>query len=111
MKNLRFLLTMALAISTMAFVSCGDDDKDDNNSTDPGAISAFFPEGYSASNVVAWYLYSEVQQDGTRKASAVFLFNNNTILATNHKIKSDGREYKKIDFEGTYEITSGNYDN
>jgi hypothetical protein len=115
MKKLRFLLTIALAISTMAFVSCSDDDKDsnkDNNSTNPsGAISAFFPEGYSASNVAAWYLYSEVQQDGTRKASAVFLFNNNTILATNHKIKSDGREYKKIDFEGTYEITSGNYDN
>ena len=95
----------------MAFVSCGDDDKDDNNNTDPGAISAFFPVGYSASNVVAWYLYSEVQQDGTRRANAVFLFNDNTILVTNHKIKSDGREYKKKDFEGTYNITSGNYDN
>ena len=95
----------------MAFVSCSDDDKDDNNSTNPGAISAFFPEGYSASNVAAWYLYSEVQQDGTRKASAVFLFNDNTILVTNHKIKSDGREYKETDFEGTYEIKSGNYDN
>ncbi|MCM8871678.1 MAG: hypothetical protein NDJ65_00165, partial [Paludibacteraceae bacterium] len=115
MKNLRFLLTMALAISTMAFVSCSDDDKDsnkDNNSTNPsGAISAFFPEGYSASNVAAWYLYSEVQQDGTKRASAVFLFNNNTILVTYHKIKSDGREYKEIDFEGTYQITNGNYDN
>lgn len=115
MKNLRFLLAMALAISTMAFVSCSDDDKDsnkDNNSTNPsGAISAFFPEGYSASNVAAWYLYSEVQQDGTKRASAVFLFNNNTILVTYHKIKSDGREYKEIDFEGTYQITNGNYDN
>ena len=95
----------------MAFVSCNDDDKDDNNNTDPGAISAFFPEGYNASNVAAWYLYSEVQQDGTRRANAVFLFNDNTILVTNHKIKSDGREYKKKDFEGTYNITSGNYDN
>ena len=111
MKKLRFLLTIALAISTMAFVSCNDDDKDDNNNTDPGAISAFFPEGYNASNVAAWYLYSEVQQDGTRRANAVFLFNDNTILVTNHKIKSDGREYKKKDFEGTYNITSGNYDN
>ena len=112
MKNLRFLLTMALAISTMAFVSCSDDDKDSNSNKDnSGAISAFFPEGYSASNVAAWYLYSEVQQDGTKRASAVFLFNDNTIVVTNHKIKSDGREYKETDFEGTYQITNGNYDN
>lgn len=111
MKNLRFLLTMALAISTMAFVSCSDDDKDSNSTNPSGAISAFFPEGYSASNVAAWYLYSEVQQDGTKRASAVFLFSDNTILVTYHKIKSDGREYKEIDFEGTYQITNGNYDN
>ena len=111
MKNLRFLLTMALAISTMAFVSCSDDDKDNNSTNPSGAISAFFPEGYSASNVAAWYLYSEVQQDGTKRASAVFLFNDNTIVVTNHKIKSDGREYKEIDFESTYEKTSGDYDN
>lgn len=111
MKNLRFLLTMALAISTMAFVSCSDDDKDNNSTNPSGAISAFFPEGYSASNVAAWYLYSEVQQDGTKRASAVFLFNDNTIVVTNHKIKSDGREYKETDFEGTYEKTSGDYDN
>lgn len=102
---------MALAISTMAFVSCSDDDKDNNSTNPSGAISAFFPEGYSASNVAAWYLYSEVQQDGTKRASAVFLFSDNTILVTYHKIKSDGREYKEIDFEGTYQITNGNYDN
>lgn len=111
MKNLRFLLAMALATCTMAFVSCSDDDKDSNSTNPSGAISAFFPEGYSASNVAAWYLYSEVQQDGTKKASAVFLFNDNTIVVTNHKIKSDGREYKETDFEGTYQITNGNYDN
>ncbi|MBP3467397.1 MAG: hypothetical protein J6K01_07290 [Paludibacteraceae bacterium] len=111
MKNLRFLLTMALATCTMAFVSCSDDDKDSNSTNPSGAISAFFPEGYSASNVAAWYLYSEVQQDGTKRASAVFLFNDNTIVVTNHKIKSDGREYKETDFVGTYQITNGNYDN
>lgn len=111
MKNLRFLLTMALAISTMAFVSCSDDDKDNNSTNPSGAISAFFPEGYSASNVAAWYLYSEVQQDGTKRASAVFLFNDNTIVVTNHKIQPDGREYKEINFESTYEKTSGDYDN
>ena len=109
MKNIRILLALALFFGTMSFVSCSDDDKDSTNPS--GAISAFFPEGYSASNVAAWYLYSEVQQDGTRKANAVFLFNDNTIVVTDHKIKSDGREYKEIDFEGTYNITSGNYDN
>ena len=111
MKNIRILLALALFFGTMSFVSCSDDDKDNNSTNPSGAISAFFPEGYSASNVAAWYLYSEVQQDGTKRASAVFLFSDNTILVTNHKIKSDGREYKEIDFVGTYEITNGNYDN
>ena len=111
MKNIRILLALALFFGTMSFVSCSDDDKDNNSTNPSGAINAFFPEGYSASNVEAWYLYSDVQQDGTKRASAVFLFNDNRIVVTYHKIKSDGSERREIDFEGLYEKTSGDYDN
>ncbi len=113
MANLKMLLMILVAftVSTVSLVSCSDDDKDSSSTTPSGSISAFFPEGYSANNVVAWYLYNEVQQDGTQRAEAVFLFNDNTIVVTYHRIKSNGSEKREIDYVGTYQLTSGDYDN
>lgn len=113
MANLKMLLMILVAftVSTVLLVSCSDDDKDSSSTTPSGSISAFFPEGYSANNVVAWYLYNEVQQDGTQRAEAVFLFNNNTIVVTSHRIKSNGSEKREIEYVGTYQLTSGDYDN
>lgn len=113
MANLKMLLMILVAftVSTVSLVSCSDDDKDSSSTTPSGSISAFFPEGYSANNVVAWYLYNEVQQDGTQRAEAVFLFNNNTIVVTSHRIKSNGSEKREIEYVGTYQLTSGDYDN
>ncbi|MBP5201235.1 hypothetical protein J6253_00655, partial [bacterium] len=48
------------------------------------------------------------------KIEAVFLFNDNTLVVTSSKVYSveDGREpEKKINAEGTFTITSGDYDN
>lgn len=113
MANLKMLLMILVAftVSTVSLVSCSDDDKDSSSTTPSGSISAFFPEGYSANNVVAYYLYNEVQQDGTQRAEAVFLFNNNTIVVTSHRIKSNGSEKREIEYVGTYQLTSGDYDN
>lgn len=113
MANLKMLLMILVAftVSTVSLVSCSDDDKDSSSTTPSGSISAFFPEGYSANNVEAWYFYNEVQQDGTQRAEAVFLFNNNTIVVTSHRIKSNGSEKREIEYVGTYQLTSGDYDN
>lgn len=117
---------MALFFGATTLVSCGDDDEEDatndpNGTEKPndngnggeqtdGTIAAFFPEGYDASNVAAWYCLAEVQQDGTKRTTAVYIFNDNTVLTTNHKIKSDGTEKREIDFKGSMTMT-GDYEN
>ncbi|MBO7432889.1 MAG: hypothetical protein J6U13_03960 [Salinivirgaceae bacterium] len=101
------------------------DNKDDNQSGDnngdnnqsggeetglPKTLEAFFPSAYSSKTVAAWYSYTNIEKDRI-KTQAVFLFTDNTVVVTKHKVKADGSVEKEIDFEGTYTITEGDYTN
>ncbi|MBR4490287.1 hypothetical protein IKP13_06595 [bacterium] len=74
---------------------------------------AYLPASYADKTLDAWYMLKEADEDKI-KIEAVFLFNDNTLVVTSSKVYSveDGREpEKEISAEGTFEITSGDYDN
>ena len=68
---------------------------------------AFFPSSCARKNVVAWYLYEVERSQSQVKLEAVFLFDDNTLVVTKHKVKSDGREPREIIYEGSWEMTRG----
>ena len=74
---------------------------------------AYLPASYADKTLDAWYMLKDEDKDRI-KIQAVFIFNDNTLVVTNSKVYSieDGREPKyEIDAEGTFTITSGDYDN
>ena len=74
---------------------------------------AYLPASYADKTLDAWYMLKE-EEDNKIKIEAIFLFNDNSLVKTSSKVYSaeDGREPKnEIDAEGTFTITSGNYDN
>ena len=74
---------------------------------------AYLPASYADKTLDAWYMLKEADEDKI-KIEAVFLFNDNTLVVTSSKVYSveDGREpEKKINAEGTFTITSGDYMN
>ena len=85
------------------------DEKGNITVLDPS--SAFFPEGYNASDVEAWYAFSEVQKEGTLRTTTVYLLKGNKVLTTNHLSQPDGTDRREIDFVGTYTITNGDLNN
>jgi hypothetical protein len=116
MKKILSLMT-AMLMLCFAFTSCGDDDEEDNP-VDNGkeqtgnALDAFFPTGYDASNVAAWYSTTDIEkEEGKTKVMAVYIFNDNKVLVTKHKTKNDGSETYEIEFVGTITITEGDYEN
>ena len=75
--------------------------------------TAYLPASYADKTLDAWYMLKD-EDDDKIKIEAIFLFNDNTLVVTNSKVYSveDGREpEKKINAEGTFTITSGDYDN
>ena len=70
-------------------------------------VEAFFPSSCARKNVVAWYLYEVERSQSQVKLEAVFLFDDNTLVVTKHKVKSDGRETREIIYEGSWEMTRG----
>ena len=83
----------------------GDDNQGDE-------IDAFFPTTFVKKTVVAWYTYS-VSAPGESQVEAVFLFDDNTMAVTEHKVHPEDAqnpEERYIMAYGTYSL-SGNYDN
>jgi hypothetical protein len=73
-------------------------------------VSAFFPEGYDANKVVAWYasdMISETDNGQTKSfVEAAYLFEDGSFLATNQTIKTKNKvsTYENsIAIEGTWE--------
>ena len=77
------------------------------------AIPAFFPTGYKADNVVAWYSCAENDVSASKyKTLAIFLFNDGTFISTKHKISADGTIERVIEQSGSYTLkTAGEYKN
>ncbi len=74
---------------------------------------AYLPASYAEKTLDAWYMLKDEDKDRI-KIEAVFLFNDNSLVKTNSKVYSvaDGRgPSQEIDAEGTFTITSGDYDN
>ncbi|MCM8873361.1 MAG: DUF5119 domain-containing protein [Paludibacteraceae bacterium] len=73
---------------------------------------AFFPKGYDANNVAAWYAYESVEdQSGKRKVLAVYLFNDGSFITTKHKFGTDSIESREIENIGRYSMTKGDFSN
>ena len=75
--------------------------------------TAYFPNAYAEKTLAAWYSLTEENTDKI-KIEAIFLFDDNTLVKTTSKVYSeaDGRPAEdKIEAEGEFEITSGDYDN
>ena len=68
---------------------------------------AFFPSDYADKKVSAWYASEEVSTDKT-KIYALYLFDDNTFVATKRKIQDSG-ETREIDQQGQYTF-EGNAD-
>lgn len=81
-------------------------------------VAAFFPVGYKATDVVAWYatdLGTDVEKDRTKHyIDAVFLFKDGTFLATECQLKEkpDRTTFeKKIAMTGTWEGLDDGFEN
>ena len=82
------------------------------------ALAAFFPTGYKAEDVVAWFatdLGTDVENDRTKYyVDAVYLFKDGTFLATECQLKErpDRTTFeKKIAMTGTWEGLDDGYEN
>ena len=102
-------LVFGLALAMGMLVGCGDDSSSnpsnpaDSGSVDPGKssassgtevtefLAAFFPTGYKAEDVVAWYTSNVdtiLEKDQTKLLlDAVYLFKDGSFLATESKLK------------------------
>ncbi len=88
----------------------GEEGSESGFATEP---EAYLPASYADKTLDAWYMLKE-EDDDKIKIEAIFLFNDNTLVKTSSKVYSveDGREPSyEIDAEGTFTITSGDYDN
>lgn len=73
--------------------------------------TAYLPQSHAGKIIEAWYMLKEADEDKI-KIEAVFLFQDFSLVVTSAKVYSiaDGREPEdKINAEGTFEITSGSY--
>jgi hypothetical protein len=131
-------LFLAFALSMGMMVGCGDSSSDsvanasenggkntsDNNggTVDAQAIAdtltPFFPEGYKADDVVAWFateVTTDVEKDRTKiYVDAVFLFKDGTFVATESKvkIKPDGvTSSKGVAAEGEWAGSQEDFEN
>ncbi|MBQ9418011.1 MAG: hypothetical protein IJU19_05465 [Bacteroidales bacterium] len=113
MKRVFSTLVVAIAAMTM-MASCNKDEETTTGGAtgvQVSAVSAFFPVGYDRNEVKAWYTGSETQQDGQVNVTAIYIFNNDSLLGTVYKKKADGTERRVVDARGTCTLTSGDYTN
>ncbi len=122
MKHLKFISLMTAALmSCMSFVSCSDDEKDDDPQPDPsngGTITdadlakAFFPEGYNKTDVIAWFFCPNVDKGGgsSEKSEALYIFKDYSWVMAG--LKSDnGTQTRIIEEVGSATLKSGDLDN
>ena len=102
------------AITDLAeYCDAAEEEKENGESGFATEAEAYLPASYADKTLDAWYTLKDEDSDKI-KIEAVFLFNDNTLVVTSSKVYSveDGREpEKKINAEGTFTITSGDYDN
>lgn len=119
-------LFLAIAISMGMLVGCGDSSSDsptsptnpitkDDNGTDVGSVSAFFPAELNASDVVAWYA-TDVEtesREGVTLAyvSAVYLFNDGSFIVTESQWRDSKGYHKGVVAEGGWSSGGSDYSN
>ena len=74
-------------------------------------VEAFFPTDCASKTVVAWYLSETERSADQVKIEAAILFDDGTMVVTKHKVKSDGRETREVEFSGVWALLSGDYEN
>ena len=74
-------------------------------------VEAFFPTAYAKKTVVAWYLSETERSADQVKIEAAILFDDGPMVVTKHKVRSDGRETREVEFSGVWALLSGDYEN
>ena len=82
-----------------------------NGSVENADVEAFFPTAYAKKTVVAWYLSETERSADQVKIEAAILFDDGTMVVTKHKVRSDGRETREVEFSGVWALLSGDYEN
>lgn len=82
-----------------------------NGSVENVDVEAFFPTDCASKTVVAWYLSETERSADQVKIEAAILFDDGTMVVTKHKVKSDGRETREVEFSGVWALLSGDYEN
>ncbi len=82
-----------------------------NSGVDISDVPAFFPTECASKTVVAWYLSETERSADQVKIEAAILFDDGTMVVTKHKVKSDGRETREVEFSGVWALLSGDYEN
>ena len=84
----------------------------------PESVKAFFPTGYNASDVEAWFAIEPTKKYGnsqtTTNVTAFYFFNDSSFIATvcELNVKTDETSYSmEIYYEGTLNSSSGNFNN
>ena len=93
----------------------GDSGDNDSPSSDSGVdisdVPAFFPTECVSKTVEAWFLSETERSADQVKIEAAFFFDDGTMVVTKHKVKSDGRETREVEFSGVWEKFSGDFEN
>ena len=124
MKNHFFL---AIAISMGMLVGCGDSSSDSptnpNTKDDYGSdisdkaesVVAFFPTGYNADDVVAWYATDVTTESKNGVSlvyvSAVYLLNDGSFIVTETQLRDSKSTKKGIVAEGGWSSEDNDYGN
>ena len=82
-----------------------------NSGVDISDVPAFFPTECASKTVKAWFLSETERSADQVKIEAVFFFDDGTMGVTKHKVKSDGRETREVEYSGVWEIFSGDFEN
>ena len=82
-----------------------------NGSVENVDVEAFFPTECVSKTVKAWFLSETERSADQVKIEAAFFFDDGTMVVTKHKVKSDGRETREVEFSGVWEKFSGDFEN
>lgn len=114
MRRINFLSVIASALLLIvSFTSCDELEGLLNDDEKESSVNgAFFPDSYSQRNVAAWYSLTEEEKGGGKRIESVFLFDDNSFVATKNRIYTDDRSNERtIMAEGDYRIIEGDYTN